>query len=172
MSASQTYSNLITLAEILRKVERSQLEFCETMVFNISSSSTPTSEQFSWTFSEFFSTANFWEAFLDCRCWLTFHNLTPKAIAAPTDRISKTRSGTRIFAFAVNKVWSGGHIATHLEMNNKYDFWLPSISRDIQKLFIPSTLNTDYLLCGKVLNRGLSYGLIFSLFNFLVEKIF
>ena len=148
MSASQTYSNLITLAEILRKVERSQLEFCETMVFNISSSSAPTSEQFSWTFSEFFSTANFWEAFLDCRCWLTFHNLTPKAIAAPTDRISKTRSGTRIFAFAVNKVWSGGHIATHLEMNNKYDFWLPSISRDIQKLFIPSTLgtNTDYLL--------------------------
>ena len=128
----RTYSNIITLAEILRKVERSQLEFCETMVFNISSSSTPTSEQFSWTFSEFFSTANFWEAFFDCRCWLTFHNLTPKAIAAPTDRISKTRSGTRIFAFAVNKVWSGGHIATHLEMNNKYDFWLPSISRDIQ----------------------------------------
>ena len=35
------------------------------------------------------------------------------------------------------------------------------------KLYIPSTLNTDYLtVCSKILNHGLNHGLLFSLFKF------
>ena len=54
---------------------------------------------------------------------------------------------------------------------------LYSALRQQSKLYIISTLNTDYLLwhtqlidcvCSKILNHGLNHGLLFSLFKFFV----
>ena len=47
----------------------------------------------------------------------------------------------------------------------------------LPKLYIPSTLNTDYplwltqlIVCSKVLNHGLNHWLLFSIFNFFLVK--